>query len=199
MGETLLRSGRPSSAARILEEAAQRPGWEDIRPRALYGAAWAWLKARRWDEAVRTLDAVDPHSDLRGVASGLREEVVTAVPRLPRRNPWVAGTLAALLPGSGHLYAGRPKEALTSFLLNGTFIAGAAWAVSEGYLFTGGILSFFELGWYLGGISTAARSAVRFNDEHEGRWLELLERRWRPPMDAGLRQVPGMMALRFRF
>jgi hypothetical protein len=58
----------------------------------------------------------------------------------------VAAGLAALLPGSGHLYAGHPKDALTSFLLNGAFIAGAAAAIRNGYPITGGILSFFELG-----------------------------------------------------
>jgi hypothetical protein len=117
-------------------------------------------------------DPIRPH------AERLKKDIAEGLPVIPRRDPWVAAGLAAVLPGSGHLYAGRMKDALTSFLLNGAFIAGATVAIRKGYPITGGILSFFELGWYLGGITTAAEGAQRFNRDQETRWLDRLGDRW---------------------
>jgi len=179
-GETLLLAGQPAAAAKTLEEVADTPRWDRIRGRALYRAAWGWLQAREWEQAIRTLERIPPDDPLRKAAEQRREEIAREVPSLPQRDPWLAGGLAAILPGSGHMYSGRVKEGLTSFLLNGAFVAGAVFSVREGYLVTAGILSFFELGWYLGGISTAAREAEQFNREQEHRWLMREEERWEP-------------------
>ena len=44
----------------------------------------------------------------------------------------------------------KPLQALTAFVLNGVFLAGAAYAFHEKLEATGAILLFFETGWYLG-------------------------------------------------
>lgn len=200
IGETLRMAGHPGPAAEALEELASKPRWNEIRAKALQRAAWAWMEARQWGEALRVLGEIEHSDPMREPAERLRDEIKSGLQTLPWRHPWVAGGLAALLPGSGHLYAGRHKEALTSFLLNATFIAGASWAIREGYLVTGGILSFFELGWYLGGISTAAREARQFNRDREEEWLQGLARRWgQPPPSSGVKGGEPVLRWEFRF
>jgi hypothetical protein len=44
---------------------------------------------------------------------------------IQQKSPAVAGTLAAILPGAGHLYTERPRVALVAFLLNVAFIVSA--------------------------------------------------------------------------
>ncbi len=198
-GETLLRAGRPVAAARALEEVARTPEWQAIRGKAIHRAAWAWMHARAWGEALRMLQGMAPEDDPQGRSQALVREILEEVPKLPQRSPWVAGGLAALLPGSGHLYVGRPKEAITSFLLNGAFIAGAVWAIREGYPVTGGILSFFELGWYLGGISTASRGAEQFNRDEESRWLGRMGEPWGRPTQMEARREEGVLLWAWKF
>ena len=199
-GETLLKTGQPIHAARALEEAAGNPPWKSIRGKALYRAAWSWMQAREWQEALRVLEEIPQEDPLHAHAEGMKAQIMEEVPALPRRNPWVAGGLAALLPGSGHLYVGRLKDAATSFLLNGAFIAGAALAVRKGYPITGGIVSFFELGWYLGGISTAASGAEQFTRDQETQWLEKLGQRWELPSRAGdSRGTEALLRWEWRF
>jgi hypothetical protein len=75
----------------------------------------------------------------------------------------VAGTLAAILPGSGHLYTERPRDALVAFLLNGAFILAAVELFNDDEYVTGGIVTFFELGWYSGNIYSAVNCAHKYN------------------------------------
>jgi hypothetical protein len=159
IGETLMMAGRPDSAARSLAEAARIPSWRPIHGKARCLAAWAWMNDGQYDHALQVLKEIPRGDVLHMTSKRLSDEIMDGLSALPRRSPWIAGGLAATLPGSGHLYVGQPKEALTSFVLNGAFIVGAIWALKEGYPITGGILSFFELSWYFGGISSAAKGA----------------------------------------
>lgn len=174
MAETLLRAGRPEEAAQSLEQLANDPARGSLRSRALWLAAQAWLRARNWERAEAALQELDPEDPEGSKALRLAGRIRVEAAKLPRRDPWVAGGLSALVPGSGHLYAGRPAEALTSLLLNAAFVAGSLWSAKEGCRVSAGILSFLELGWYLGGIESAAEAARRYNREHEDQWIREL-------------------------
>jgi hypothetical protein len=199
LGEALLKAGQPASAGRLFEELGRSPHWPGLRASAMQRAAWAWMEAREWDHAVAVLKEVPPGDPFHASALRLGQEIRDGISSLPRRDPWVAGGLAAVIPGSGHLYAGRVKDAVASFLLNGLFIAGAVVAIRDGYPITGGILSFFELGWYLGGIETAAKSAAQFNREQESRWLGSLADRWGLAMSFEPARDAGEVRLAWRF
>ena len=69
---------------------------------------------------------------------------------LPKKTPGTAGILAAVIPGAGHLYTERQQDALVAFLLNGAFIWGAVELFRHDNYVAGGILTFFEFGWYGG-------------------------------------------------
>lgn len=72
--------------------------------------------------------------------------------------------LNALLPGAGYLYVGQKQSALTSFLLNGLFIAAAYNFFSHGHTAAGIITTSIEAGWYFGGIYGAGESAKLYNE-----------------------------------
>ena len=74
-----------------------------------------------------------------------------------------AQTLNALLPGAGYYYVGQKKSALTSFVLNTTFIAAAYHFFDHGNWGAGMIATSFEFGWYFGGINGAGLAAKQYN------------------------------------
>jgi tetratricopeptide (TPR) repeat protein len=70
----------------------------------------------------------------------------------------------ALLPGSGYLYVGQKKAAVTSFFMNALFIGAAVHFFSKGEIAAGAITTSFELGWYFGGIHGAGLEARYYNE-----------------------------------
>ncbi|MBA3957474.1 MAG: tetratricopeptide repeat protein [Parachlamydiaceae bacterium] len=75
-----------------------------------------------------------------------------------------ARTLNALLPGAGYLYVGQKQAALTSFIINGLFIAAAYHFFSHKNIAAGAIVSSLEFGWYFGGINGAGLAATEYNE-----------------------------------
>ena len=109
----------------------------------------------------------------------------------PSKSPRVAGILAGILPGAGHLYLGKPRHAITAFLLNGLFLAGAAFAFLEGLEVTGVILLYFETGWYLGNINSAQEGAREFNRRQILDRQDQIYTTYVPP-GLTLKQLPGL-------
>ncbi len=75
-----------------------------------------------------------------------------------------AQLLNTVLPGSGYLYLGQQKSALTAFLLNGLFIAATVHSFQHRHIAAGIILASFEAGWYFGGIYGAGEEAKYYNE-----------------------------------
>jgi len=146
-------------------------------------------------QALETLPGRDP---LAPRALALQTELRMAPPA-PVKSPQVAGILSGILPGAGHLYAGKPLQALTAFALNGAFLAGAAYAIHEKLNVTGAILLFFETGWYLGGISSARDAAREANRQQQRAFAEHLKATYAPPvLTFQVLQTPGL-GLRLTF
>ena len=81
----------------------------------------------------------------------------------PRKSPTLAGTMSAILPGSGSMYAGRYKDGLMSLLVNGLFIAGTVAAVDDENYAVAAIVGGVGLPFYLGNIYAAANAANKWN------------------------------------
>ena len=148
------------------------------REAVLFRLAWLYMDTGDYRLAVATLEKVPPGS-LRYTTARSLIQVLEERPYHAPKSPEVAGALAAVLPGAGHLYVGRPAQAATSFLLNGLFIWGAVAAFTHDSPVLGGILLFFELGWYQGGIRSAAAAAQEVNAEEEKRYRDELKRDYR--------------------
>jgi len=89
--------------------------------------------------------------------------------------PNTAGLLA-IIPGAGHLYCERNKDALISFLLNGAMIYAAYEAFDHDLDVIGGIITFFELGFYSGNIYSAVSSAHKYNRDEKSKFLDYLKK-----------------------
>jgi len=75
-----------------------------------------------------------------------------------------AQLLNAVIPGSGYLYIGQKKSAITSFLINGLFAYASYQFFNRGYVAAGIITTSFEAGWYFGGIYGAGEETKYYNE-----------------------------------
>lgn len=90
-----------------------------------------------------------------------------------RRSPWVAGTLSALVPGLGKVYAGNLGEGVAAFLMTGSMAAVTAenW-VKEGPLnwktIAAGLLTtVFYVGNIYGSVATVKVNLSDFNNRND--------------------------------
>lgn len=81
------------------------------------------------------------------------------------RTPWVAGTLSALIPGSGSFYSGRYLEGTYAFFLTALFFAAARDAFLDDQKELGVVFGFFTLTFYGGNIYAAVNSVHKTNDK----------------------------------
>ncbi|MDP2725761.1 MAG: outer membrane protein assembly factor BamD [Syntrophales bacterium] len=146
---------------------AQDPTYSD---KAIYQKALVMLERVDWRGTRNYLLQVPKESPLNLTATAFLSEL-DKVDKLPHKSPRTAGILAAVLPGAGHLYTERPQDALAAFLLNGSFIWGAVELFRHDNYAAGGILTFFELGWYGGNIYSAVSGAHKYNQQIQDEFI----------------------------
>lgn len=191
LAEVPYRQGHFAAARRRFRQLAEQAPDPANRREARYRLAWSLIEEDCYAAAAQELA---PLTEAK--AAGLAAEM-PQLERLPRKSPRLAGALSALLPGAGQLYAGRPRDAALAFLLNAAFIAGAWEAFDSGNEVVGGILLFFEAGWYTGNIFNAANSAQKFN--REVREMEKSRLRERFGLTLSLRQGAPVVGMNLRF
>jgi TM2 domain-containing membrane protein YozV len=99
------------------------PGLVGTDARARHTLAMRELHAHRWDQARLALDAEGPPArDGDAVLAAWRQKDAAWLgerDRLPRKSPWVAAGLSAVVPGLGRAYIGRWADGVLSFVLVG--------------------------------------------------------------------------------
>ncbi len=85
---------------------------------------------------------------------------VDAIEQRPRKSRLLAGSLSALLPGSGQLYIGRPGDALAAFTTNAILIGGTVVAARRDQDVAAIALGFVAFGFWNGNIYGAANGAT---------------------------------------
>ena len=148
----------------------------EYRARAIYQSALVLVDMEKWERAGEMFSKVPRESRLYSSA-GVFSAGLENIGNIPYKSPAVAGTLAAIIPGAGHLYTQRRRDALVAFLLNGVFIWSAVELFNDEKYVTGGIVTFFELGWYSGNIYSAVSSAHKFNRRTKKEFLQGLRNR----------------------
>lgn len=129
----------------------------ELQTAARYRIAWTHIEEGDYQAAQNQLNQLQSPS-----AEDLSADL-SALEPLPEKSPGLAGTLSAVLPGAGQLYVGRKRDAALAFTLNAAFILAAIEAFDNDNNVLGGILIFFELGWYSGNIYNATNSAHKHN------------------------------------
>jgi tetratricopeptide (TPR) repeat protein len=178
-GESLVRQGQYAAAEQLYTEITERFSHDRIGQQARYQRAWTLVYRRQWRDAATQFQQVAPESDLYQSAQLLAQEAL-AGERLPTKSPVLAGIFSGLLPGSGQLYNGRLGDALLAFFLNSLFIVGAVEAVHSDAPAVAGILSFFEVGWYVGNVYGAVNGANKYNRHTTETFLRNLDNRFHP-------------------
>ncbi len=162
MGVCQIRLGLLGEARESLFEVVRVSKDPELRARAEYLIGETHALQGDWDEAVRLLESITQQSTL-GRRGSQRALLVRGRTPLPEKSPWVAGALAAILPGAGHLYTGRYLDAGLVFSVNAAFASATVEAIQRDNLPLAGGLAAAELLWYAGNIFSAVGSAHKYN------------------------------------
>ena len=163
---------RARDSFRKVREVALR---EALAAEAQWQIALTYLQEEKWKEAAVEFRQIDRNSKIYPKGEHWANSL-DRIDEIPQKSPATAGVLAAFLPGAGHLYCGRYRDATVAFLLNGAFIWGMVEAFEHKNYVVGGILTFFELGWYSGNIYSAVASAHKVNRKKKQEYLEYIEK-----------------------
>jgi len=147
---------------------------KETKNEAYYQGGWVYLEMGLWEKAQKYFEEISVQNRKK---YNLKELLIGLDRKLPlkRKNPTTAGLLA-IIPGAGHLYCERKKDALISFLLNGAMIYAAYEAFDHDLDVIGGIITFFELGFYSGNIYSAVSSAHKYNRDEKSKFLDYLKK-----------------------
>ena len=145
----------------------------ELTDKAVYQSVIILMEMEEWQKARKALHLISPSSPLYPSANTISSGI-ERMDDMPQKSPLAAGTLAAIIPGAGHLYMERPIDAFVSFLLNGAFILAAVELFHHDNYVAGGIVSFFEVGWYTGNIYSAVNSAHKYNKKTKEDFIQNL-------------------------
>jgi tetratricopeptide (TPR) repeat protein len=183
ISESYSRLKKFHEAFSVLDDLRKTSREQGVQEEALYRQGWICLEMGQWERAQALFDEVGPAKRGEYRIEALTEEMKKGA-SLETKDPAVAGWLA-VLPGAGHVYCERYKDALVAFLLNGAAIFAAVEAFDNGNEALGGLLTFFEAGLYSGNIYSAVNSAHKYNRKQKNRFLQYLKDHARVELSAG--------------
>jgi tetratricopeptide (TPR) repeat protein len=164
----LLELGRGDRARAELERIIQDHSAEPIAAEAWYLKGLSFAKEGRYLEADESLRQVGNQSTLYSAARGMRQ-VLAEAPGTRRKDPTVAGVLAAVLPGAGHFYCERPGDGAAAFAFTGAFTWATLEAFQQNHEELGIGLGLVALAFYGGNIFSAVNVAHKYNEREEKR------------------------------
>ena len=146
-----------------------------------YSRLWCRLRPGNIQEASDFWNRIsrDFSGEIRYPASKITE-ALKEISGQHFKNPRAAGVLSAAIPGLGQTYAGRWRDGIVAFLVNGLFIGAMSAAIDRGHNETAAVLGFFELGFYTANIYNAANDAHKVNRIQHAENLRLIENRFGP-------------------
>jgi len=145
----------------------------DVKDRAYYKQGWIYLEMDEWEKAEASFDKISPENRDTYRLKQLSENI-NKRESLKIKNPATAGSLA-VIPGAGHLYCERYRDALIAFLLNGAMMYAAYEAFDHDNEGLGSLITFFEIGLYAGNIYSAVSSAHKYNRKQKNDFFQYLK------------------------
>jgi hypothetical protein len=161
MGESYYQQGISKEAEYYFVKVIENYSDSDLKNAALYRLGWTRMQKNKWREASVIFKTVEKDSLFYENSRELAAQSLMGE-ELPEKNPAYAGTLA-IIPGLGHAYVSRYRDAMVSFLVNGLILWAAVQAFDSDQDVLGGILTFLELGFYTGNIYSAVNAAHKHN------------------------------------
>ena len=162
VGESYYEQGASDEAVYYFGQVLERYPSRQLENAARYRLGWTRMQESKWREASEDFKKVKKGSLLYDSAKSLSAQSLKGE-LLPYKDPVYAGIMAGIIPGLGHAYVSRYKDAIVAFLLNGLFIWATIESFNQGHNVLGGILAFFEVGWYAGNIYSAVNVTHKWN------------------------------------
>jgi len=162
VGESYYQQGVFQEAEKYFRQVIERYPHLESKNAALYRLGWTKMNADMWQEASLAFNRVDTESRYHERSRQLAQKSLMGE-MLPQKSPGLAGSLAAVVPGLGHVYVSRYRDGVIAFLINGLFIWGAIESFDEDHEAMGTILTLLEIGWYGGNIYSAVNAAHKHN------------------------------------
>jgi hypothetical protein len=173
MGESYYQQGISKEAEYYFVQVMEMYPESDLKNAALYRLGWTRMRQNKWSEASAVFKTIEKDSLFYESSRELAAQSLNGE-ELPEKIPAYAGTLA-IIPGLGHVYVSRYRDAMVSFLVNGLFIWAAVQAFHSDQDVLGGILTFVELGFYTGNIYSAVNAAHKHNRKLQNDFRESLQ------------------------
>ena len=164
----LVELGKGEEAREELRHLLETHPGEPVAAEVWYLTAVSLARESRWLEADEALRQIGSQSGRFAAAQGMRQ-VLAEAPTDKRKDPAVAGLLAAVLPGAGHLYCERPGDGAIAFVFTGAFAWATVEAFQQDHEAVGIGLGFIALSFYGGNIFSAVNVAHKYNDREERR------------------------------
>ena len=170
----------------------------DIRNMARYRLGWLMLEAGRWTESKEAFNQIDKGHSLSLSATALSLQAEEGANQ-EYISPKTAGTLSAILPGAGQLYAGRPVDAALAFGFNSIFLYGTIEAYNNESWAVFALLGLIEVGWYGGNIYNAVNGAHIHNREVKEEFLKKLRKKHAWQLGMVPRKQGAVLSLSFNY
>ena len=151
---------------------ADGPG-RPLESEAWYFIGLSYAKDGRWLEAAEALREVGSSDSLYGAAKEV-QKIVAEGSQAKRKDPALAGFLAAVLPGAGHFYCERPRDGTIALVFTGAFAFATYEAFNQDHEGVGVGLAVVTAAFYGGNIYSAANVAHKYNDREERRQQQRL-------------------------
>lgn len=149
-----------------------QPG-SPLEAEAWYLIGLSYAKEGRWLEADEALRRVGSEDLLHGTAEEVRQ-IVAEESKAKRKDPALAGLLAAILPGAGHFYCERPRDGTIALVFTGAFAFATYEAFDNDNHGLGVGLALITAAFYGGNIYSAVNVAHKYNDREERRQQQRL-------------------------
>jgi TM2 domain-containing membrane protein YozV len=152
----------------------KREGQEAV---LLAGLQYLWANDNT--SAKEILSELPKSSPLRPNSEALLREM-NNLEALPQKNPLLAGSMSAVIPGAGQFYIGKKSDGFIAFVLNGVLLYATYSAFENDEYATGGVLAVLESGWYFGNIYNAMNGAHQYNRQQRESFLKNLDIQFTP-------------------
>jgi len=197
VSECYLKLNEPGPAVINLNNLIKLTADLNIQDEAYYRLGWIFLETASWDNARLYFGKISIQNknkyELQRLSAELdKERLIT------RKNPALAGTLS-IIPGAGYLYCGRYKDAIIAFLLNGGLMYAAYESFDNDLIALGGIITFFELGFYSGNIYGAIAGAHKYNKMKNKQFLDKLKENTKIDLSYGHKNKDILLSFQFSF
>ena len=174
MSESYVKLKQFGNALTALDSLIRQCSDLDVKDEAYYKQGWIYLEMDEWEKAQASFDSISPKNKDTYRLKHLSDDI-NKRQSLKSKSPTTAGWFA-VIPGAGHLYCERYRDALIAFLLNGAMIYAAYEAFDHDNEGLGGLLTFFEIGLYSGNIYSAVNSAHKYNRKQKSDFLQYLKK-----------------------